>query len=174
MAYSNDLADRDALSIAALDASHAPAIAQHLHRLSAEDRCLRFCAGTVPDAVLAKYVSSIRFGDDTVLGAIGGDGRIVALGHACWFRSAEGLMAEAAFSVDEGWRSRGLARRLLAAIRAVAAERDAAAVLCQCMARNRPMRRVMAAAGMTIEVEDGEVSARGAALPAGACSGLPC
>ena len=31
------------------------------------------------------------------------------------------------------------------------------------MARNRPMRRVLAAAGMTIEMEDGEVSARGAA-----------
>ena len=166
MTPSNDLADLDALVIVALAAGRAQAIVEHLQRLSADDRCLRFCSGTVPESLLAKYVSSIRFGDDTVLGAVTADGRIVALGHACWFRSREGLVAEAAFSVDEGWRSRGLARRLLAEIRAIAAEREAAAVLCQCMARNRPMRRVLVAAGMTIEVEDGEVSARGAARPA--------
>ena len=166
MAPSNDLADPDRLALVALDGGRATAILEHLLRLSPDDRCLRFCSGTASDELLAKYVSAIRFGDDTVLGMVTADGRVVALGHACWFRSREGLVAEAAFSVDEGWRSRGLARRLLAAIRAIAGEREAAAVLCQCMARNRPMRRVLAAAGMTMEVEDGEVSARGAAQPA--------
>jgi len=166
MAPSNDLADLDNISIVALDTGHAPALLEHLLRLSVDDRGLRFCAGTVPEGVLAKYVASIRFGEDTVLGAVAAGGRIVALGHACWFRSAEGLVAEAAFSVDEGWRCRGIARRLLQAIRSDASEREAAAVLCQCLARNRPMRRVLVAAEMAIEVEDGEVSARGAALPA--------
>jgi hypothetical protein len=34
------------------------------------------------------------------------------------------------------------------------------------MTRNRPMRRVLTAAGMAVEVADGEVSARGAPVPA--------
>jgi hypothetical protein len=105
-----------------LDAGQSPAILAHLQRLWPDDRCLRFCSGTVPQDVLAKYVGSIRFGDDTVLGAVTTDGRIVAFCHACWFRSREGLAAEAAFSVDEGWRCRGLARCMLAAIRGVAAD----------------------------------------------------
>lgn len=163
MTPSNDLADLEPLSIVALDAAFRPALLAHLLRLSADDLGLRFCSGTVPRDVVAKYVDSIRFGDDTVLG-VTTDGRLVALGHACWFRSREGLLAEAAFSVDEAWRCRGLARRLLQAIRAVAAEREAAAVLCQCLARNRPMRRVLVAAEMAIAVADGEVSARGAVL----------
>ncbi|MEP7303360.1 MAG: GNAT family N-acetyltransferase [Caldimonas sp.] len=170
MAPSNDLADIDAAcALVALGAAHAPAILAHLLRLPADDRSLRFCAGTVPADVVAKYVDSIRFGEDSVLGVVDAHGSVVAVGHACWFRSRDGLLAEASFSVDEAWRNRGIGRALLLAVRAAAAEREASAVIGQCLARNRAMRRVFAAAGMTMTQEDGEVQAHGATTTMTAC-----
>jgi RimJ/RimL family protein N-acetyltransferase len=148
------------LPIVLLSAADAGAIEAHLLRLNADDRSTRFTAGVVPDAAIARYVAGIAFDRDHLIGALDEEGRLVAFAHGCVYAVPGRSEVEVAFSVDVACRKLGLATALMAALR-VAAERSGVdAVVAMCLARNAAMRRVLAGAGMRVELEDGEVHAR--------------
>ena len=145
------------LTISRLSASHAEGIKEHLLRLSPDDRSLRFSAGLVTDESIRRYVASIPFERDAVLGLSDARGKVVGLAHGCVYEVRGGTHIEAAFSIDAGWRQQGHARGLMEAVEAFAAETGAHALVGMCSARNHRMRRVFARAGMVEPREDGEV-----------------
>ena len=151
--------DADALSIEAMQAADAPRITAHLARLSADDRALRFNSGLTDEAQIAHYVGQMRFGEDLILGLVDATGLVVGLAHGCAFRAGAEQRIEAAFSIDIGYRGRGLGTSLMRSLQAAASLHGVASVVGVCAARNRPMRRIFERAGMTLEREDDEIRA---------------
>jgi RimJ/RimL family protein N-acetyltransferase len=151
--------DADALSIEAMHAADAPRITAHLARLSADDRALRFNSGLTDDAQIARYVGQMRFGEDLILGLVDADGVVVGLAHGCAFEAGAERRIEAAFSIDVGYRGRGLGTALMRSLQAAASLDRVASVVGVCAARNRPMRRIFERAGMALEREDDEIRA---------------
>jgi RimJ/RimL family protein N-acetyltransferase len=153
-------------SILTLNRAEAGAIEAHLLQLNEADRSTRFTAGVVPDAAIARYVAGIPFERDHAIGAVDGEGRLIAFAHGCVYEVGGRTNVEVAFSVDVAWRNLGLATALMAALREAAERGGAEAVVAMCLARNAAMRRVFAHAGMEVEVDAGEVHARCAARTA--------
>jgi len=154
--------------IARLQADDAPRVLDHLLRLSAEDRSLRFAAGVVTDAAICRYVASIPFDRDLVLGLVSQRGLVFGLVHGCAFAVRGSRHVEAAFSVDAPWRGRGLATQLMLALRARLASDidDNGAIVATCAARNLPMRSVFGHAGMTLSRIEDEIHAHCHVAPA--------
>ena len=151
--------DAEALSIDVLQAGDAPRITAHLSRLSADDRALRFNSALTDEAQIAHYVGQMRFGEDLVLGLVDAAGRVVGVAHGCAFMSGAERRIEAAFSIDAGYRGRGLGTALMRSLQAAASLRGVASIVGLCAARNRPMRRIFERADMTLEREDDEIRA---------------
>ena len=86
-----------------------PRIQDHLTRLSADDRSLRFSAGVVSDDTVRAYVARLRLGHDVVVCLVDRDDIVVGLAHGCVYEVRGGLHVEAAFSVDAAWRGQGWA-----------------------------------------------------------------
>ncbi|MEO5881988.1 MAG: GNAT family N-acetyltransferase [Caldimonas sp.] len=147
------------LPIRVLQAVDAARIEQHLLRLAPADRSLRFAAGVVADETIRRYVAGIRFGTDAVLGMLDTEGELVAFAHGCVYTVGNSARVELAFSVDAGRRGKGIGSSLMAEARFFAESIGADSVLGMCLARNAPMRRIFASAGMTMTREDGEVHA---------------
>jgi GNAT superfamily N-acetyltransferase len=142
-------------------------IADHLLRLSPEDRSLRFSSGVVTDQTICAYAGRIRFGNDLVLGLVSQRGQVFGLAHGCVFRQHGQLHIEAAFSVDAAWRGVGLGKALMDALRLRASERagERVALIGMCAARNWPMRRVFESAGLTLRREDDDMHAHAWVFP---------
>lgn len=151
-----DLQERDAARIEA-----------HLLRLCTEDRSFRFSAGAVSNETIVNYVARIRFGHDIVLGPVSQCGQLYGLAHGCVFTWQGQPRIEAAFSVDQAWRSHGLGKALMHALQLRASELATreVALMGICAARNWPMRRVFEHAGLTLRREDDEMHALGRILP---------
>jgi RimJ/RimL family protein N-acetyltransferase len=158
------------LPIRALEAADAARIERHLLRLTPADRSLRFAGGVVTDDAIRRYVAGIRFGTDAVLAVLDDSGAVVALAHGCVYRVGQGAHVEVAFSVDLERRGKGLASDLMAAMRRFAESIGAESVVAMCLARNLPMRRILANAGMAMTREEDEVHAC-CRLPAGCVEG---
>jgi GNAT superfamily N-acetyltransferase len=142
----------------------ATRIEDHLLRLCAEDRSLRFAAGLVTDETIRRYVAGIPFERDLVLGLVSQRGSVFGLVHGCVFTAGGRSFVEAAFSIDAMWRRHGLATALMQALTVRVAERADAAgatIVGSCAARNLPMRAVFGHAGMTLHREEDEIHAHG-------------
>lgn len=162
-------------SITPLLRTDAARIEDHLLRLSAEDRSLRFAAGLVTDETVRRYVAAIPFERDLVLGLVSQRGSVFGLGHGCVFTAGGRSHVEAAFSVDAAWRGRGLATSLMHALTACVANRADAAgatIVGSCAARNLPMRAVFGHAGMTLRREEDEIHALGLVSPSLGLAGV--
>ena len=114
-------------SITPLLRTDAARIEDHLLRLSAEDRSLRFAAGLVTGETVRRDVAAIPFERDLVLGLVSQRGSVFGLGHGCVFTAGGRSHVEAAFSIDAAWRGRGLAISLMHALTACVADRADAA-----------------------------------------------
>ncbi len=147
------------LPIRVLHAVDAALIEAHLLRLAPVDRSLRFAAGVVTDETICRYVAGIRFGTDAVLGMVNADGELVAFAHGCAYTVGKRVNVEVAFSVDADQRGKGIGSSLMAETRRFAESIRAHNVLGMCVARNAPMRRIFANAGMTMTRDDDEVHA---------------
>jgi len=147
------------LPIRALVAADAAGIEEHLLRLAPVDRSLRFAAGVVPDGMIHRYVAGIRFGIDAALGIVDSCEKLVAFAHGCVYTVGKRASVEIAFSVDAEWRRMGYGAALMAEARTFAESIGAHSVVGMCLARNGPMRRIFAGAGMMITCEDDEVHA---------------
>lgn len=143
-----------------LQATDRPRIEAHLLRLSAADRSLRFAAGAVPDDMVRRYVASIDFGRQVLLGYVSLRGELFGFAHGCPFVRAGRPHLEVAFSVDAAWRGHGLARRLMDAMLGHAASHGGITVIGRCATRNRAMRRVFEHGGLALQRDEDEFEAR--------------
>ena len=121
--------------------SDMPAFRDHLLRLDAPSRHDRF-AMAVSDEFLANYAERC-FGIDDVIygyfvdGVMRGAGELRGVGLGLDKGSAE-----AAFSVEVGWRRRGVGTELMGRIVQAARNRGAETLYMSCLARNRAMQGI--------------------------------
>ena len=134
-----------------------PAVREHLLRLSAEDRALRYCSA-MSDAVVEARVAALDFERTVCFGRFRA-GRLVSFAEGHRFETATGPCIEAAFTTDADYRRAGLARTLVRAVRRFARRASAARVVLHCLARNLPMRALLRSMGANTTCEDGEVEA---------------
>ena len=104
----NSLSDR--LSIRLLSAEDTDLLTQHFCRLSTFDRYCRFFSATSAEGIRA-IVDRFDWSRLCAAGAFYG-GRIVGIGELGW-ENLKPVVAEVAFSVEETWRKKGLATRLI-------------------------------------------------------------
>jgi RimJ/RimL family protein N-acetyltransferase len=149
----------DRIVLQALGAGSKHAVCDHLVRLSPEDRSLRFWGACVTDESIRKYVDGIRFGGDIVLAMVDDEGRVRGLAHGCVYEARGVPTVEAAFSVDEDLRGQGWGNELMECLVDAAGAIGVRSIVAMCVARNQPMRRVFARAGMEVSREEDEVHA---------------
>jgi RimJ/RimL family protein N-acetyltransferase len=147
------------LAIRQVQPSDLPGIQNHLLRMSADDRSLRFSAGVVKDDTIVAYVSSVRLDHDVVICLFNDHHKVVGLAHGCVYPVQSRLYVEAAFSIDAAWRGQGWGTRLMQSVQVQARALGAKRVLGLCAVRNLPMRRVFEGAGMQLERLDDEIHA---------------
>jgi GNAT superfamily N-acetyltransferase len=116
-----------------------PAFREHLLRLDAQSRYDRF-AMAVNDEFLIRYAERC-FGIDDVIygyyvdGVLRGAGELRSVGN-----NIIGGSVEAAFSVEQGWRRRGVGTELMSRIVRAARNRRADALYMSCLAYNKAMQ----------------------------------
>lgn len=150
--------------------TEGPLLAEHLIRLSAEDRRLRFGGMFLRDDAVRRYVESIDWTHSWHVGHFDDapqDG--VALravvqfsvprdgGYAGspWLRPGA---AEFAVSVEKPWQRQGLATHLLSQAVVVARNRHVRDLYMLCLPENEPMRRLARKVGIRLVFKDGEVT----------------
>jgi len=142
-----------------------PLLADHLLRLSAEDRRLRFGGMFLRDELVRRYVASIDwshswsvgFFDEGLLRAVVQISvpRRGADDGAPWLRPGA---AEFAVSVERPWQRQGVATRLLAQAVVVARNRHIRDLFMLCLPENEPMRRLAKKVGIHLVFRDGEIT----------------
>jgi RimJ/RimL family protein N-acetyltransferase len=147
--------------------TEAPLLAEHLMRLSADDRRLRFGGMLLRDEAVRRYVDSIDWAhswhvghfDEGVLRAVvqlsvprhGSDG----FAGSPWLRPGA---AEFAVSVEKPWQRRGIATHLLSQAVVVARNRHVRDLYMLCLPENEPMRRLARKVGIRLVFRDGEIT----------------
>lgn len=101
-----------------LNSRHRGAILGHLLKMDIDDRLSRFSA-LADDAYITRYVEGIGFARDIVLGALHDD-RLVAVAHGAVYIERGDLVTEIGISVDATVRRRGLGKRLMLSVLAMA------------------------------------------------------
>ncbi|MBL8276909.1 MAG: GNAT family N-acetyltransferase [Pelomonas sp.] len=148
--------------IRSLGRRHRRRIIEHLLALEPEDRYLRF-GYPASDEQIRKYALSIDFARDEVLGIFNRRLYLIALAHVAYGQPVPGepqrTMAEFGVSVLAQSRSRGLGRRLFDAAGLHARNRGIDTLFIHALSENRPMLRIAAAAGATVERDGGESAA---------------
>ncbi len=96
-----------------LTSRHRDEIMAHLLSLHADDRIERF-TGSINDDSVRRYVTSIGFARDLLVGVRQGSG-LVGLAHAAVDLERGDLVCEVGISVDRAARRRGVGKRLLLA-----------------------------------------------------------
>jgi GNAT superfamily N-acetyltransferase len=122
------------------------AFRDHLLRLDSTSRAERFSGG-VSDEFLIHYAENCFGAGDLVFGAFV-DGELRGAGElrsqsAIWTERApyaQRVEAEAAFSVEEAFRRRGVGEQLFARIVQAATNHGVETIEIQCQADNRPMQ----------------------------------
>jgi GNAT superfamily N-acetyltransferase len=153
-------------TIRRLWAADMPAFRDHLLRLDPQSRRDRFSGG-VSDDFLVHYAAHCFGAGDLVFGAFV-DGALRGAGE---LRSADSIwserapfaqkaVAEAAFSVEEPYRRRGLGERLFARIVRAASNHGVQTIEIMCQADNRPMQRLAAKFSTELRFEAHEVNGR--------------
>lgn len=149
-------------------------LADHLLRLSPEDRRLRFGGMLLRDEAVRRYVDSIDwthswhvgFFDDAAPGAVAlravvqisvPSNGVDAFGGAGspWLRPGA---AEFAVSVEKHWQRRGIATHLLSQAVVVARNRNVRDLYMLCLPENEPMRRLARKVGIRLVFRDGEIT----------------
>ncbi|WP_207484474.1 GNAT family N-acetyltransferase [Arenibaculum pallidiluteum] len=129
----------------------------HLLRLSAPDRLLRF-SGTIGDASVAAYCDSLDWGSGHVVGVFV-DGVLRGVAD---LRLESGFLpswGEIALSVETPWQKQGVGTELMRYALVVARNRGVRKVLCICRPENLPMQRLARKFGATLRREEDEVIA---------------
>ncbi|HEY7609081.1 MAG TPA: GNAT family N-acetyltransferase [Alphaproteobacteria bacterium] len=146
-----------------------PLLADHLMRLSAEDRRLRFGGMLMRDESVRRYVESIDWAHSWHVGhfAEGGLRAVVQLSvprrgadafgdvASPWLRPGA---AEFAVSVEKPWQRQGIATRLLGQAVVVARNRNVHDLYMLCLPENEPMRRLARKVGVNLVFRDGEIT----------------
>ena len=141
--------------IAQLNAEDRPRVLEHLLSLDEAGRASRF--GVATDAeVVERYVASIDFDSDRVLGAVAPDGALVGLAHI----AVRGATAELGLSVSSAQRRRGVAGALTRAALREADRIGAREFRFHYSSTNIPMRRLAAQFGMRVSPDGSELIAR--------------
>ena len=124
----------------------------HLLRLSAEDRRLRF--GTpLDDAAIAAFVARISPWDARIIARF--DHRLAVVA-AVQITVVGGPLAELAFSVDEAERAQGLATALMRRALLWARNRNVLRACMYCLAENQAVRRIARRVGMSVSTHAGD------------------
>ena len=145
--------------------TEGPLLADHLVRLSPEDRRLRFGGMFLRDDGVRRYVDSIDWTHSWHVGHIA-DGAVRAVVQlsvphetgpvgAPWLRQGA---AEFAVSVEKKWQRRGLATHLLGQAVVVARNRHVRDLYMLCLPENEPMRRLARKVGIRLVFQDGEIT----------------
>jgi RimJ/RimL family protein N-acetyltransferase len=152
--------------------SEGSLLADHLLRLGADDRRLRFGGMLVRDEAVRRYVASIDWTHSWHVGyfAEGTPRAVVQLSvprpdtpsPLPWLRPGA---AEFAVSVEKPWQRQGIATRLLAQAVVVARNRNVRDLYMLCLPENEPMRRLARKVGIRLVFRDGEITGH-ADLPA--------
>jgi GNAT superfamily N-acetyltransferase len=142
-------------------------LAEHLLRLSPEDRRLRFGGMFLRDEAVRRYVDSIDWTHSWHVGAFheGALRAVVQLsvprqgndvfGGAPWLRPGA---AEFAVSVEKKWQRRGVATQLMAQAVVVARNRHVRDLYMLCLPENEPMRRLARKVGIRLVFREGEIT----------------
>jgi RimJ/RimL family protein N-acetyltransferase len=126
----------------------------HLLRLDAEDRHLRF-QGYTSDEAIGAYVESLDWFGGVVI-AFFVDGEVRAAAHLSWNRGLLVRTGEIGLSVEAAFRRRGVGTALLRRAMVVARNRFVSDVELLCMPENTAMRRVAAHLGLKWKVASGQ------------------
>jgi len=131
----------------------SPLFANHLKRLSADDRRLRFARAGASDGWLDAYVAGIS-PDDLILAAMDGE-TMVGAAHV----ALDGTVAEVGVSVDSHHRSGGTGTELLKQAVAFARNRRAEKLYTLCLSENRSMVALARRTGMAVHYTGSEAEA---------------
>jgi RimJ/RimL family protein N-acetyltransferase len=124
----------------------------HLLRLSAEDRRLRFGA-PLDDAAIAAFVARISPWDSRIIAHL--DQRLAVIA-AVQITVVDGPLAEIAFTVDEAERGQGLATALTRRVLLWARNRNIPRACMHFLTENQPVRQLARRAGMAIRMHAGD------------------
>jgi RimJ/RimL family protein N-acetyltransferase len=145
--------------------TEGPLLAEHLMRLSADDRRLRFGGMFLRDDAVRRYVDSIDWTHSWHVGCFE-DGALRAVVQLSvprpggyvgspWLRPGA---AEFAVSVEKPWQRQGIATHLLGQAVVVARNRHVRDLYMLCLPENEPMRRLARKVGIRLVFRDGEVT----------------
>ncbi len=145
--------------------TEGPLLADHLVRLSPEDRRFRFGGMFLRDDGVRRYVDSIdwthswhvgRFDEGALRAVVQlSVPREAGLMGAPWLRPGA---AEFAVSVEKKWQRRSLATHLLGQAVVVARNRHVRDLYMLCLPENEPMRRLARKVGVRLVFQDGEIT----------------
>lgn len=145
--------------------TEGPLLAEHLTRLSAEDRRLRFGGMFLRDEAVRRYVDSIDWAHSWHVGSFA-EGALRAVVQLSVPRPGGGAgspwlrpgAAEFAVSVEKPWQRRGVATHLLGQAVVVARNRNVRDLYMLCLPENEPMRRLARKVGIHLVFRDGEIT----------------
>jgi GNAT superfamily N-acetyltransferase len=141
--------------IRTLTAAELPKYRDHLLRLDAEDRRLRF-GFIIDDAGIREHVRQLDRQTDRIIAHIDDNLRVVGAAHIA---PADDGAIELAISVDYSWRGRGVGAQLFDQAVLRARNRGLRRAYIYSLADNRVMRHLARKVGMTIHSEAGESEA---------------
>jgi len=130
----------------------------HLLRLSPASRRSRFSGG-VSDLFVEQHVERLFSSEAIVFGWFV-DGAIHAAAELHPIGGPLGGLAEAAFSVEEGFQDSGVGTALLGRIMRTARNRGMSRLIMTCLPENARMQRVAKKYGARLEWHDGDVLAQ--------------
>lgn len=128
--------------------------ADHLIRLSADDRALRF-SSAMGDEQIRNYVSTIDLTDSVIRAIFDDELKIVGAVQVSLNKTRD--LGEAAFSIDDNYRGQGLANELFSSAIRWLRVRNVKRMYTICLSHNVKMQAVAKKSGMTLLRQDGEV-----------------
>jgi GNAT superfamily N-acetyltransferase len=142
--------------IRTLTTAELPKYRDHLLRLDAEDRRLRF-GFPISDQTIRDHVRGIDTKADRILVQVDDHLKVIAAVHIA---AGDPGTVEFAFSVDRQWRGRGLGRQLFEQAILWARNRGLRDAFIYYLVDNRAMRHLARQAGMAGHNEAGEIEGR--------------
>jgi GNAT superfamily N-acetyltransferase len=134
------------------------ALTDHLLRMDADDRRLRFGHVVAPARVRA-YVAAIRWPRTWVVGAFE-DGVLRGVAELRAGGATGTRSAELSVTVERAWQNQGLGTRLLEKALLVARNRGFRSLFLLCLPENRKMQHIARKFGDRVTFEDGDVEVR--------------
>lgn len=127
-------------NVRALTREDLPLFMDHLLRLEDPCRRLRF-GGIATDTFIRDYAMRVDFDNTAVLGCLV-DAELVGAAELRSLDARWSNAAEAAFSVEKAWRSRGIGTALMAGLIRQAGDLGVDRLFMSCHAFNRPIQRI--------------------------------